>query len=227
MKRFERIIALFVKLQTSQFVTAKTLADEFGVSERTIYRDIRAMEEAGVPVLSEPARGFRFMNGFRIPPVGFSENEMNALITAELILQRNPDALIAKSYSDALDKIRAIIRYQEQERVEILDQRLTFSTQKESAHNTSWLSTIQTAITKNHLLKITYVSISKDESTVREVEPYGIYLTANAWVMIGHCRLRTDFREFRLDQIKELVVLPEVFLNRSFDLEKYFGRNLS
>jgi predicted DNA-binding transcriptional regulator YafY len=221
MKRFERIIALFVKLQTSQFVTAKSVGTEFGVSERTIYRDIRAMEAAGIPIYSEAGKGFQLMEGFRIPPTSFSENEINALITAELLVSKNPDSSLIKSYREALDKIRAIIRYQEQEKASLLDNRLTLSTNK-LEQNTEWLSKIQSSITNQKVIKITYRSISKGELTNRDIEPLGVYLTPIAWVLVAYCRLRQANREFRLDHIQSLKVLSERFEARAFDLQNYF-----
>ena len=221
MKRFERIIALFVKLQTSQFVTAKSVADEFDVSERTIYRDIRAMEAAGIPIYSEAGKGFQLMQGFRLPPTSFTENEVNALVTAELLVGKNPDSSLIKNYGAALDKIRAIIRYQEQEKASILDNRLSFSTNN-NEQNTHWLSTIQSSITNKKVVNITYRSFSKNELTKRDIEPLGIYLTPIAWVLIAFCRLRNSNREFRLDQIKSLTVLTERFEERKFDLQNYF-----
>lgn len=122
----------FVKLQTSQFVTAASLASEFDVSERTIYRDIRAMEAAGIPMYTEAGKGIQLMHGFRLPPTSFTENEINALVTAELLVSKNPDSSLIKNYGDALDKIMAIIRYQEQEKASLLDRRISFSKNGES-----------------------------------------------------------------------------------------------
>ncbi len=223
MKRFERIIALFVKLQTSQFVTAKSVGDEFGVSERTIYRDIRAMEAAGIPIYSEAGKGFKLMHGFRLPPVSFSENEINALITAELLVSKNPDSSLIKNYGDALNKIRSIIQYQEQEKASLLDNKLTFS-KNENKQNTHWLSQIQAAITNQRILRIEYHSISKDEVTERSVEPLGVYLTTYAWVLVAYCRLRKSNREFRLDHIRSLRLMSEKFNPGKFDLQNYFQR---
>lgn len=221
MKRFERIIALFVKLQTSQFVTAASLASEFDVSERTIYRDIRAMEAAGIPMYTEAGKGIQLMHGFRLPPTSFTENEINALVTAELLVSKNPDSSLIKNYGDALDKIMAIIRYQEQEKASLLDRRISFS-KNGGEQNTHWLSEIQSSITNQRVINISYHSISKDEITQRDIEPLGIYLTPIAWVVVAYCRLRRADREFRLDHIRSIRITNERFDARKFDLQNYF-----
>ena len=83
---------------------------------------------------------------------------------------------------------------------------------------------IQSAITNQKLTYISYKSISKNEITEREIEPLGVYLTPIAWVVVAYCRLRNDIREFRLDHIQELKLLPAKFDSRKFDLQKYFQR---
>ena len=85
-KRVSRLTAILTQLQSVRLLTATKLADRFGVSVRTIYRDIKALEKAGVPIVTEEGKGYSLMEGYRIPPVMFSENEANALLTAELLV---------------------------------------------------------------------------------------------------------------------------------------------
>ena len=82
--RLSRLTAILLQLQSGRLVTAVALAARFNVSVRTIYRDIRALEQSGVPVITEEGKGYLLMEGYRIPPVTFSEREANALITAEI-----------------------------------------------------------------------------------------------------------------------------------------------
>lgn len=82
-KRLSRLTAILTQLQTKRILTSTTLAEKFGVSVKTIYRDIRALEQAGVPIFTEDGKGYSLIEGYRIPPVMFTENEANALITTE------------------------------------------------------------------------------------------------------------------------------------------------
>jgi len=108
-KRLSRLIAILTDLQTSKVVTSSTLAQKFGVSVRTIYRDIRVLEQAGVPIIAEERKGYTLMEGYRIPPVMFTEREANALITVEQLVQKNSDSSLAREYSEAVNKIKAVL----------------------------------------------------------------------------------------------------------------------
>ena len=90
-KRLSRLVAILTHLQTRRLVTSTKLAEKFGVSTRTIYRDLKALEQAGVPILTEDGRGYTLMEGYKIPPVMFSENQANALILAEQLVLKNRD----------------------------------------------------------------------------------------------------------------------------------------
>lgn len=98
-KRLSRLTAILTQLQTKRIVTSTALAEKFGVSVRTIYRDIRALEDAGVPIFVEEGKGYSLMEGYRISPVMFTENEANALILAEQLVLKNRDSSLIKDYS--------------------------------------------------------------------------------------------------------------------------------
>src|SRR4051812_46824456 len=101
-KRLSRLTAILTQLQSKRLVTSTALAAKFHVSVRTIYRDIRALEQSGVPVLTEEGKGYYLMEGYRLPPISFTETEANALITAEHLVLRNKDASFVKEYSEAV-----------------------------------------------------------------------------------------------------------------------------
>lgn len=95
-KRLSRLTAILTQLQTKRLLTSTTLTEKFGVSVRTIYRDIRALEQAGVPILTEDGRGYTLMEGYKIPPVMFTENQANALILAEQLVLKTKTLLLLK-----------------------------------------------------------------------------------------------------------------------------------
>ena len=96
-KRLSRLTAILTQLQTKRLLTATTLAEKFNVSVRTIYRDIRTLEQAGVPIITEDGKGYSLMEGYKIPPVMFTEAQANALITAEQLVFQNSVTTFNKS----------------------------------------------------------------------------------------------------------------------------------
>lgn len=109
-KRLSRLTAILTQLQTKRLLTANELAEKFSISKRTVYRDIKALEQADVPILTEDGKGYTLMEGYRIPPVMFTESEANALITAEKLILKNRDASFVKEYSEAINKIKSVLR---------------------------------------------------------------------------------------------------------------------
>ena len=101
-------------------MTANKLADKFGVTTRTIYRDIKALEQAGVPILTEDGKGYSLMEGYRLPPIMFTETEANALITAEQIILTNKDASLVKEYSEAVIKIKSVLSNKTKDKIATL-----------------------------------------------------------------------------------------------------------
>lgn len=209
-KRLTRITAILTQLQTKRIVTAPELARKFEVSTRTIYRDIKTLEQAGVPVLMEEGKGYTLMEGFRIPPVMFTETEANALITAGELVKNNGDRSFIKAYNDAVEKIRAVLRHPAKDKANLLSERIFFrryATQQESGDH---LSTLQLALTNYQLVRIDYTSEHQQES-LRDIEPFALYHTREHWILVAFCRLRKEYRAFRLDRIRRLTPLAEQF----------------
>ena len=223
MNRINRITAILTQLQSKRIVTAQTIADRFEISLRTVYRDIKSLQEAGVPIGSENGVGYFIVDGYRLPPIMFTEDEANALITAEkLVLQKNEKSL-SKNYQEALLKIKAVLRNQQKEKIELLESRIGADNKYTINPKSDYLAKIQTAITDFFQLHIIYKSIYKNEITKRNVKPLALYFTENDWILIGFCMLRNGIREFRLDKIEQLQLTQEKFEHfKDFDLSKYF-----
>lgn len=220
--RLSRITAILTYLQSKRLITASEMADKFEVSVRTIYRDIRALEEAGVPICTEEGKGYSLMEGYRLPPVSFTEQEANALITAEKFISRNKDASLVQHYGSAITKIKSVLRHTDKGKAELLSERVAFMLNFQKHTTSNHLSKVQVAITNFQTIQLHYHSISKDEVTQRRIEPLALYHTKENWILIAWCKLREENREFRLDRIKELTVLTETFSPRTFDLMGYF-----
>lgn len=219
--RLSRLTAILTQLQTKRLLTATSLAEKFNVSVRTIYRDIRALEQAGVPVLTEEGKGYKLMEGYRIPPVMFSENQANALILAEQLVLKNKDASFIKDYTEAIEKIKAVLKQSEKDKANLLADRTRFQQNVDRERNSNHISQLQYALTNFYLIKIEYIN-EQNQTSNRAIEPFALISTTENWLLIAWCRLRNSFRYFRIDRIKTLEVLTEKFEQHKMTLQEYF-----
>lgn len=220
--RLSRLTAILIQLQTKQLITAPGLAGKFNVSIRTIYRDIRALEQSGVPILTEEGKGYTLMEGYRIPPVMFTETEANALITAEQFVLKNKDASFVKEYTAAIDKIKSVLRYSTKENANLLSNRIAISQNNAYDRTSNYLSALQLALTNFNTAKIEYQKADTEETSSRTIEPFALLSTRENWLLVAWCRLRASFRLFRLDRIKRLEVQSEKFEPHKLTLQEYF-----
>lgn len=223
LKRLSRLTAILIQLQTKRLVTATMLADKFEVSVRTIYRDIKALEQAGVPILTEEGKGYSIMEGYRLPPVMFTETEANALITAEQFIIKDKDASFVKEYTAAINKIRSVLPHHTKDKADLLSSRIIYWNNYEEIKTSKYLSQLQLALTNYNLTRITYQVSENEERTVRTIQPFALYNSSQEnWLVLAYCDLRKDYRAFRLDRIQQLELLPEKFEQHKMTLQKYF-----
>lgn len=220
--RLSRLTAILILFQTKHMVTAAELAEKFQVSKRTIYRDIKALENAGVPILTEEGKGYTLMEGYKVPPVMFTEKQANALILAEQLVLQNKDASFVKDYSEAIDKIKSILRYQLKDKANLLADRTQFRQVIDQARNSNNLSDLQHALTNYYLVKIAYTN-KENIASNRLIEPFAL-LNSDNWYLVAWCRLREAFRFFRLDRIQRMEVLAEKFEPHQMTLQEYFDQ---
>ena len=221
--RLSRLTAILTLLQTKRLLTSTALANKFGVSVRTIYRDIRALEQAGIPILTEEGKGYSLMEGYRIPPVMFTENQANALILAEQLVLKSRDSSLIKDYAEAIDKVKAVLRPSEKEKVDLLSVRTTFDKLKNFEINSNNLSALQNALTNFYLIKLNYINAENIKSK-RIVEPFALINTMESWLLVAYCRLRKEFRFFRLDRIEKLEILSDSFTPHKMTLQEFFEK---
>lgn len=222
-KRLSRLTAILTQLQTKRLSTATNLAEKFDVSVRTIYRDIKALEQAGVPIITEEGKGYTLMEGYKIPPVMFSEAQANALILAEQLVLKNKDTSFIKDYTDAIDKIKAVLRQSDKEKANLLADRTRFEQNLNRQRNSHNISQLQYALTNFFLTRIHYIN-EQNETSHRTIEPFAIISTTENWLLIAWCRLRKEFRFFRLDRITKMEILPEKFEQHKMTLQEYFDK---
>lgn len=222
--RLARITAILTQLQTKRLITSTALAEKFKVSVRTIYRDIRVLEQSGVPIITEDGKGYTLMDGYRINPVTFTENEANALILAEQLVLKNKDSSFIKDYVDAIDKIKAVLKRSVKDKANFLADRTRFNQNINRERTSNNLSSLQFAITNFTLVKITYINEAK-KSSARNIEPFALLSTQENWLLVAWCRMRKEFRYFRLDRIESLEIIPENFTPHKMTLQDFFDKH--
>ncbi len=219
--RLARLTAIVTQLQSKRIVTARELAEKHSVSIRTVYRDIRTLEQSGIPIFTEEGKGYSIIEGYNLPPVMFTEEEANALITAEQIVNKNKDASFTEQYASAVEKIKSVLKYSQKDKAVLLTERLQIRTNIENEKTSNYLMQLQTAITNYKVIGIDYMSLEQ-KKTQREIEPFALIHTNDNWVLIAFCRLRKDFRAFRIDCIQKVLLLSTTFEPHKLTLQDYF-----
>lgn len=225
MNRVDRLVAIALRLQSRRVVRAEDLADHFEISVRTIYRDLAALGEAGVPIVGEAGVGYSLMKGYHLPPVMFTAEEASALFMGAKLVDHLTDASLRKQMETALLKIRSVLP---RDRQDYLD-RLERSTAVIGRGSDSiprlaseTLIPIQRALAERRVLALDYQGGQRREVTKRTVEPLGLIYYSDNWHLIAHCRLRQDVRDFRTDRILKLQLQNEVFSGHAdFSLKRY------
>ena len=220
--RLSRLTAILLKLQSKSFVKVQHLAKQFKVSERTIYRDLSALESAGVPIVVKEGKGYSIIEGYNIPPVMFTEEEANALIFGKKMISKTKDDSLIAAFHSATDKIKSVLKNSEKEKVDFLANRTIIGKNWKNERTSSYLSEIQKALTNFQILQISYLKENVSEPSHRKVEPFAIYHNMEEnWVLIAWCHLRKDFRNFRIDRIQRLTPLSEHFKPHQITLAEY------
>lgn len=219
--RLSRLTAIITQLQSKRIVTAKFLAERHKVSIRTIYRDIRTLEKSGIPIVTEEGKGYSIMEGYHLPPVLFTEDEANALITIEQLVIKNKDQSLSENVSSAMEKIKSILRYSQKGNVDLLADRIYFGGNHKEEKTSNNLMQIQSAIIHFQVLKMDYYSSDKKHTT-RDIEPFAIYSVNGNFLLIAFCRMRNEFRVFRIDFIERLLTQNETFSPHNMTMQEYF-----
>ncbi|MVM37445.1 WYL domain-containing protein [Spirosoma sp. HMF3257] len=225
MNRLDRLTAILIHLQTKRVVRAQELAKRFGISLRTVYRDVRSLEEAGVPIGAEAGVGY-FLTDYHLPPVMFTSAEASALLMGGKLIEKWADESVRTEFESALFKIKSVLKRTDQERLEDLDTHISVANPRNrQPYSDGLLTHIQHAIAQNQVLLLQYHSQYNDAETEREVEPVGLHHYRMSWHLIAFCRTRQDYRDFRVDRIRELTNTGQRFSRpERLSLQEYLDR---
>jgi predicted DNA-binding transcriptional regulator YafY len=203
MNRIDRLLGMVTLLQSKKFVPAEKIAAKFHISIRTVYRDVKALVELGIPVSFESTKGYFVVQGYFLPPVSFSSEEANALLLTESLVYGFADKSIQKHYSTALNKVKAVLRSAQKEKLELLDSSIRMQMHPNHTLNFEYLSLLQQAIAAKTILEIEYKD-NKEQISKRQLEPIGLVFYAFNWHLIGWCHTRKDYRDFKVARIIRL-----------------------
>jgi len=227
MNRIDRVTAILIQLQSRRIVKAQDVAERFDISLRTVYRDIRTLEEAGVPIVGEAGVGYSIMDGYRLPPVMFTIEEATAFLTAEKLVEKLTDPSTEESYKSAMYKIKSVLRSAEKEHLEIMDDYIEVVQNPHLPKDKNSLGSLQQilrSIAEKTVLSITYFANHSQEKTSRNIEPIGIFYYGSSWHLIAFCQLRNDYRDFRTDRIVEISPTPLPFKKTHPSLKVYLSQ---
>jgi predicted DNA-binding transcriptional regulator YafY len=222
MSKYDRLLYILNLLRTRRNLNAASLAKECGVTERSIYRDIIALSEANVPIYYD--NGYKLATDNFLPPLNFDFDEYNCL---RMALESSPLAKTGK-YAPLLKKVRAKIEanlpqsVKEKRRQTVQTTHIDIEVVDEEEKAERFYGVIEEAVSTFRALELTYEALLSGESS-RIIEPYFIVFKGRAFYVVAFCRLRQDFRTFRLDRIKEVKLLTETFSPRQgVSAESYF-----
>ena len=210
MNRIDRLFGILVLLQTRKYITADKIAGQFEISVRTVYRDIKALIEQGIPISFEQPKGYFIVQGYFLPPVSFNTEEANALLIIERLVTAFTDKSIQKHYSTALNKVKAVLKTSQKETLELLSDNIQFQMHDCMKNDFEHLSVLQTSISLQKIIEITYTT-NNFENSKREVEPIGLIFYAFDWHLIAWCHLRNEYRDFRVSRIEKIRCLDTPF----------------
>ena len=200
MNRIDRLFGILVRLQSKKYVTAEQLAEQFGISIRTVYRDLKAMGEQGIPLSFEQHKGYCIVQGYFLPPISFNSDEANALLLMERFLSGFADKSILQHYTTALNKVKAVLRTPQKEKLDSLNEVIKLQLPERMNNDFGYLSMLQNSISAKCIIEIDYKN-NKAEVSTREIEPIGLIFYAFSWHLIAWCYLRNEYRDFKVNHI--------------------------
>ncbi len=214
MNRINRLTAILIHLQTKRIIRAKEIAERFAISIRTVYRDIRALEDAGVPIGAQTGEGYFIVEGYHLPPVMFTKDEAGALLIGGKLIDMYADISVKTHFESSLYKIKSVLNSSDKEYLDNLNMYIEVLKAPQSIRDgfpDNLLSELQSVLGQKKVITINYHSGYKDEFTSRAVEPLGLCFYGSKWHLIAYCRLRKDYRDFRVDRIKKITEEGLVF----------------
>ena len=198
MRRADRLYRLLAWLRRRRQATAAELAEHLGVSERTIYRDIRELIDSGVDVRGEAGVGYRLETRGELPPIALDAEEVHALVFGARLVERWSDPSLRAAARSAVDKLSAVLPASQRR---WLDETPLFTPSfPPPPAELDWLPLLRAAVSERAALRLHYGDAHGTPSE-RVVYPLGLWFWTETWTLGGWCTLREDYRSFRVDRV--------------------------
>ena len=219
--RIDRMLSIVVMLLNRNRISARELSEKFEVSIRTIYRDIDAINLAGIPIISYSGNngGFGIIENYKIDHQLLTFNDMCAILSA---LKGINTTFEDKELDSAIEKIKSLVPKDKADSLDLYLQQVVIDilpwgyTKKQKER----IKTIQNSIINNNILEFNYKN-TKGEETKRKVEPITLVFKGYAWYLFGYCLLKNDYRVFRLSRMKKVLILKEIFDRKNISYQDF------
>ncbi len=221
MRRADRLFQIVQYLRGGRLVTARQLAERLEVSERTINRDIADLVGSGVPVEGEAGVGYVMREGYDLPPLMFSRDEIVALVAGARMIRAWGGLEMARAAEEALVKIEAVLPDAARARAGAVQIHAIQIGELDTATR-SRIDRIEAAVNDRARLVLGYRDAEGNE-TARPVRPLGLWFWGKVWTLVAWCELRDDFRMFRLDRISDIAEDGRFRPERGRELKDFFA----
>lgn len=226
MNKTDRMLAIILELQSKGRLRAEDLAGTFETSVRTIYRDMQALSEAGVPIIGSPGQGYSLIEGYFLPPVSFTADEAVTLLLGLEFIDQQFDEVYQVNAADARQKIEAVLNEKVKSEAERTRAGMRLITSRATSVLTEKLTSLRRAISENRQVRFAYTTspatFEAQERTTRTVNPYGLMFRDGTWILVAYCHLRQAMRHFLLRRMEQVELLDDTFdLPQDFDLHQY------
>ncbi|MBN9669685.1 helix-turn-helix transcriptional regulator [Roseibium aggregatum] len=223
MRRADRLFQIVQHLRGGRLVRARQLSEWLEVSERTIYRDVADLQASGVPIEGAAGVGYIMRDGYEMPPLMFTREEIVALLAGARLIRAWGGAAMARAAEEAMIKIDAVLP--EKLKVRQNEVEIHAFAPEMTPQVRSYIDFLETAADTRKRLSIAY-SDNKGEDTNRVIRPLGLWFWGKVWTLVAWCELRQDFRMFRLDRIAEIRETGERFRQEPGKTLKDFYRSM-
>lgn len=223
LNRFDRVASLLVQLQSRPIVKASEMAERFGVSLRTIYRDMNTLSEAGVPICSNSGVGYSLVEGYSLPSLMFTKEEAMAFLTAEKIIETLTDRQNSIYFNQGMDKIRAVLRAVDKKFLHNMDNTIAvYKSRRMGDSIPNLMQIILGSINEKQIIEIAYKD-HHEQNSKRALEAVGVTYSHPHWYLSAWCHLRNDYRMFRLNRIEDVEVTNKQYTKDHPPLETLLG----
>lgn len=221
-----RLITLIMLLQRKPNQTASELADELGVSVRTLHRYMGMLEEMGIPIYAERGRygGFSLVRGYKLPPLIFTPQEAVAVYLGASLVGEMWGRLYQEPARGAIAKLDSVLPDEQREEIAWANRSLvtTGLHRADPRMLSPYLEALRKAARQKRQVRMSYRSSTKPGATDRTVDPYALVHRSGWWYVVGFCHLRQALRTFRVDRILQLDLLSQGFiLPDDFEIREY------